>query len=95
MSAHRETPVLPASMAAAPKLPRQAEARRLLRILAYLDRCGAIYEPCARFPGWYQARWSDPANFDHPCRWACSTAIDDPEHDYALAFKARTGRPLS
>lgn len=95
MSAHRDLPVLPASIAAAPALTRQAEARRLPRILAYLDRCSAIYEPCARFPGWYQASWSDPANFDHRCRWACSTACHDPEHLYALAFKARAERTLS
>jgi hypothetical protein len=95
MNARHANPTLPASIAAALPLPPQAEARRLHRILAYLDRCGATYEPCARFPGWFQARWSDPANFDHACRWACSTAHEDPERLYALAFQARAERALS
>ncbi|WID98401.1 hypothetical protein QO058_09260 [Bosea vestrisii] len=84
----RETPVAAATVYAHEV---EAEAKRIPRVMACLDRCGATFEAVPGWPGWYAARWSDQVNFgDHLRRWACCTDIEmDCEWPYALAFKAR------
>lgn len=59
------------------------------RAMAYLDRCGAIFEQVPGYTTWYAARWEDPESFGEPRRWACCTEEWDREFPYALAFKAR------
>ncbi len=58
-------------------------------MMAYLDSCGAVFEPVPNHPGWYAAFWTDPASYDEPRRWACCVEEWDREHWYAKAFRAR------
>jgi len=64
------------------------EVARCSYMMRYLDERGAVFEAC-RQPGWYQATWSDPAVMEEPIRWAASVDINDFDHIYARAFRAK------
>jgi len=81
---------MPEARAAVRAMEEEAERERLPRVMDYLDRHGATFEAVPRWPGWYQARWSDEAISNEPRRWACCTDFEaDIDWPYALAFKAR------
>jgi len=60
-----------------------------------LDSCGAIFDAVPDHPGWYAARWEDPASFDEPRRWACCIEDWDHEQPYALALPMPMASPSS
>lgn len=78
----------PANALTEEEIARGNEVARCSYMMRYLDERGAVFEAC-RQPGWYQATWSDPAVMEEPIRWAASVDINDFDHIYARAFRAK------